>query len=345
MFSKCLLLTLSSQPTEEDFLTAAFASFLRNHPHVLGKYVRWLGVSPVSGMTITIHKPYGPRRERIVDMEVNGKKSLTIIQENKTESSDTRGQLHHYYKILSQRTETTRLLVYATKYREKSRLIIKGKVRFKCIRWHQIASFLGGLRLTGHSEWFRKELIQYLKGKNMAAHTALDISKLNKGWRMFVPQKQSLEVMFREAEVELTKDLKPKGFRLKLYSEPDNMGLSLFVIKGRHTKVAMQKDQLGAWVGLYYWSDGQTYLCSAIYWRKTYADRIKPSFHSLLRHEGFRNYPDDEDNFQEFYREGKTPLSLFGKSSNFEVQSTRLLKWLRDESKIVTRLLRKLERS
>ena len=100
MLSKSLLLTLSSQPTDEDFLTAAFAYFLHNNPKVLKKYVRWLGFSPPSRMTLSIHRAYGKARDRIIDMEIAGGKNLILFQENKAESKDTRDQRSRFCRHL-----------------------------------------------------------------------------------------------------------------------------------------------------------------------------------------------------------------------------------------------------
>lgn len=345
MFSKSLLLTLSSQATDEDFLTAAFAHFLHNNPKVLKKYVRWLGFSPPSRMTLSIQKAYGKARDRIIDMEIAGGKNLILFQENKTESRDTRDQRSSYTKILSEMNETAKVLIYATKNRESQKFKRRSNVRFKHIRWHEIASFLSTLSLTEHAGWMRNELCQYLEEKNMASQRALDISKLNTGWRMFVPQKCTLEFLFREAEVLLENEFEQDGFHFKFYLQDDNMGLSVLRDRGRVLKPLMDKEKIQAWIGIYYWNDGQTYLSSWIAWHKNYADKIKPRFHSLLHEKGFRSDPDEDTNLEEFHRGDKLPASVLGKSQRIEGQSRRLSKWVAQEARTVTDLLSRLERS
>lgn len=345
MLSKSLLLTLSSQPTDEDFLTAAFAYFLQNNPKVLRKYVRWLGFSPPSRMTLSIHKAYGKARDSIIDMEITGGKNFILFQENKTESTDTRDQRFRYAKILSEGDEKVKTLIYVTKYRETKKFKGRSNVCFKHKRWHEITSFLNTLSLTRHADWMRNELCLYLEEKNMASQRALDLSKLNTGWKMFVPQKCTLEFLFREVEVLLKNEFEQDGFRFKLYLQDDNMGLSVLRDKGRILKPLMDKEKIQAWVGIYYWKDGQTYLSSWIAWHKNYADKIKPRFHSLLREKGFRSDPDDDNTLEEFHRGDKSPASVLGKSQHVEGQSRRLSKWVTQEAITVTDLLSRLERS
>ena len=344
MLSNSLLLTLASQPKEEDFLTAAFAYFLQNNPKVQKKYVRWLGFSPPARMTLSIQKSYGKARKNIVDMVISDEKDFILFQENKTESTDNRDQRFRYSKILSGRNEKVKILIYVTKYRETKKFKGKSNVRFKHKRWHEINSFLHTLLPTEHAGWMVDQLCQYLEGKNMASQNALDISKLNKGWGSFVPQKLTLELLFREAEAQLKSKSKHNDFRVKFYPGVNEMGLSIFRDKGRIIKPLMAKKfKIEAWVGIYYWDDGHTYFTTSISWHKNYTDRIKRGFPLLLLKNGFQPYPSRDQNQEEFYRGDKSLESVLGKSKSFESQLSRLSNWINVEANIVSSLLSKLE--
>ncbi len=182
----------------------------------------------------------------------------------------------------------------------------------------------------------------------MGVREPLDLSKLNRGWRIFVPQRCALEYCFKESQVQLNSKLKNKGFSTRFYSQDDNIGLSVLRDKGRIVKRLMQEEKIQAWLGLYYWpEDGKTYLNTYFGWRKDLSDKIKPAFRSVISERGFKEDFSEKGAQQRMieFSKDKPPASVLGKSNDLSRQSKFLSIWLDEEAKILADLLAKLEKS
>lgn len=233
----------------ENYLTEIFAYCLLVDGRIREIFFEWIGVKPTNDFSVETQNRY---EHGIPDIEIR-LPEISVLIECKIEQNERHEQLPDYAKILLQRKDDRKILIYLTKYYDPKEFNNEN-IEFHHFRWHQIFELLNASK-----SFIATQLQKYLteqgmsQDKNFSSYDLVALQTITSSISKMDEVLDGVQAYFTERFGKFSKD-SSRSTRLK-----DGKYIN-------YRDFFLPNHELGIQLGFgWHWEDGHTYLYMSVW--------------------------------------------------------------------------------